>query len=46
MQGAAGGDGLGMIQGHYIYCAPYFLQQSSLVAQMVKRLPTMQETWV
>ena len=40
------GSGFWMIQMHYVYCAFhfYFYYISSLVAQMVKNLSTMQET--
>ena len=31
---------------HLVLCSPLFLLKSSLVAQRLKRLPAMQETWV
>ena len=40
-----GGEGFGMFQVQSIYCALYFCF-CSLVAQLVKSLPAMRETWV
>ena len=40
-----GGEGFGMFQVQSIYCALHFCF-CSLVAQLVKSLPAMRETWV
>ena len=40
-----GGEGFGMFQVQPIYCALYFFF-CSLVAQLVKSLPAVWETWV
>ena len=46
MQSYAGAAVLTLIETRLSFCIPSHIQRASLVAQRLKRLPAMQETWV
>ena len=47
MRGWVGvGNGFRMIQAHCLLCPTFINLSASLVAQMVKNLPAMRETWI
>ena len=35
-----------MLLGYFSFCLPFYLEQASLVAQLVKNPPAVQENWL